>query len=104
MVLGDIRHMVASHDADALFRLCLLYPSDATRDVALFLPFCIIAVNSLTYLRTTSLAFVRAIPCVYIDIISFSASPTIPGLGTRDPGHDGTRHDAALSHRTAIGT
>lgn len=47
--------------------------------MSLFLLFYIIVVNSLTYLRTASLAFVRTIPCVYIDIISFSASPAVPG-------------------------
>jgi len=79
-VLGDIRHMVVSHDVSfSPSLLCFPYPS-----TFFFLLFCIIAINSLTYLRTASLAFVRMIPCVYIDIISFSASPAVPGYNGTD--------------------
>lgn len=71
--------------------------SSLSSDVPLPPPFCIIAVNSLTYLRTASLAFVCTIPCVYIDIISFSASPAVPGYN----GTDATRRNA--TRRSPIG-
>lgn len=70
VVLGDIQHMVASHDVfPPLFPFSLYLPHPPP------CPFCSIAVNSLTHLRTASLAFACTIPCVYADIISFSASP-----------------------------